>query len=384
MKRWLAVLALVGSAWGVMAQPLPATEEAREVEVGAAVLTLPANWEALAGRNQAVLLTNSTFEALQARSFAEGTVLFQANLIPPSLLTQAGVSTTISAGELLALTAGDTPLEISEATIEERAFATAILEEEGIRQELYALALGEGAYAVMSVVELSAGALDAQRDSINLALGTLRINYAGDIPEDAIDYSALPRGYSADGFPMIGREDARVKLVEISSFSCPFCATFHAEVLPGIVELVAAGDVSFTYVPFYRAGSVGDGRAASLAAMCADVQGAFWEYHDLLFAWQRFGSFAYERPRLLDGAEKLGLDMENFTQCLDEEFSLSALNAAEAFAQRQRGFQGTPTLLLNGTLITALPFEAVELAIRTVLDAPAPEVTPEATPEAGS
>lgn len=384
MKKWLVVLALVSSAWGVMAQPLPATEEAREVEVGAAVLTLPANWEALAGRNQAVLLTNSTFEALQARSFAEGTVLFQANLIPPSLLAQAGVSTTISAGELLALTAGDAPLDISETTIEERVFATAILEEEGIRQELYALALGDGAYAVMSVVELSVGALDAQRDSINLALVTLRVNFAGDIPESAIDYSALPRGYSADGFPMIGREDAPVKLVEISSFSCPFCATFHEEVLPGIVELVAAGDVSFTYVPFYRAGSVGDGRAASLAAMCADVQGAFWEYHDLLFAWQRFGSFAYERPRLLDGAEKLGLDMENFTQCLDEEFSLSALTAGEAFAQRQQGFQGTPTLLLNGRLVTAFPFEAINLAVIDALNAPAPEVTPEATPEAGS
>ncbi len=372
------MLVLVGSVWGVMAQPLPATEEAREVEVGAAVLTLPANWEAIAGRNQAVLLTNSTFEALQARTFAEGTVLFQANLIPPSLLAQAGVATTISAGELLALTAGDAPLNISDATIAERAFATAVLEEEGIRQELYALAFGEGAFAVMSVVELSAGALDAQRDNINLALGTLRVNYAGDIPANALDYSGVSRGYSADGFPMLGSADATVKLVEISSFSCPFCAVFHEEAMPRILELVATGDVSFTYVPFYRAGSVGDGRAAALAAMCADVQGAFWEYHDLLFSWQRFGSFAYERQRLLNGAENLGLDMDNFTQCLDEEFSLSALTAADTFAGRQQGFQGTPTLLLNGQFVTPLPFEAVNLAVIDALNAAA-----EATPEAG-
>jgi protein-disulfide isomerase len=181
---------------------------------------------------------------------------------------------------------------------------------------------------------------------------------------------------------MLGREDAPVKLVEISSFSCPFCATFHEEVLPGIAELVASGDVSFSYVPFYRAGSVGDGRAASLAAMCADAQGFFWEYHDALFSWQRFGSFAFERERLLDGAEKLGLDMETFTTCLDEEFSLSALDAAEAYARRQPQFQGTPTLLLNGRLVTSFPFEAVNLAVIDALNASG--ATPEATPEAGN
>jgi protein-disulfide isomerase len=381
MKIW-AMLALVVSAWGVAAQPLPAMDEAREVEVGAALLMLPANWEALAGRNQAVLLTNSTFEALQARRFDEGTVLFQANLLPRSLLVQSGVSTTISASELLTLSAGDIPMAISDVTIGERAFATATLEEEGIRQEIYATALEAGAYAVMSVVELSAGAIDAQRAQIDLVLTTLRVNYAGDIPEAAVDYSALPRGYSADGFPMLGREDAPVKLVEISSFSCPFCATFHEEVLPGIAELVASGDVSFSYVPFYRAGSVGDGRAASLAAMCADAQGLFWEYHDALFSWQRFGSFAFERERLLDGAESLGLDMETFTTCLDEEFSLSALDAAEAYARRQPQFQGTPTLLLNGRLVTSFPFEAVNLAVIDALNAS--EATPEATPEAGN
>src|SRR5690606_13929284 len=50
---------------------------------------------------------------------------------------------------------------------------------------------------------------------------------------------------------------------------------------------------------------------SALAAHCADEQGKFWEYHDLLFQNQT----QLEDANLLEYAKRLSLDEEKFTQC---------------------------------------------------------------------
>ena len=53
---------------------------------------------------------------------------------------------------------------------------------------------------------------------------------------------------------------------------------------------------------------------AAIAAMAANEQGKFWEYHDKLFENQR----QLKRPDLEKYATELGLDLAKFKDALDK------------------------------------------------------------------
>ena len=78
-------------------------------------------------------------------------------------------------------------------------------------------------------------------------------------------------------------------------------------------------------------------------AACADMQGRFWEYHDLAF--QRQASLA--RASVLQFARELKLDMSAFEDCLNSDFPKARVAQGEDQA-RALGLTSTPTLFLNG------------------------------------
>ena len=46
----------------------------------------------------------------------------------------------------------------------------------------------------------------------------------------------LPAKISADDDPIIGNPDAEITIIEFSDFQCPFCARFHIQTLPTLME----------------------------------------------------------------------------------------------------------------------------------------------------
>ena len=97
-------------------------------------------------------------------------------------------------------------------------------------------------------------------------------------------------------------------------------------------------------------------------------------------SWQKYGSFAVDRARLIDGATNLELDVDAFTLCIDQTSTEIAVERAINYANGLDGFQGTPTLLLNAEQIATGPIEAIKLAV--IEAAAGDEVVPEATAEA--
>lgn len=90
----------------------------------------------------------------------------------------------------------------------------------------------------------------------------------------------------------------------------------------------------------------------SEAAEAAGAQGAFWEMHDLLYEnYQEWAQASPEEmPEILAGyAEELELDVEQFSQALEEdtyeEKVLSQLEDATGM-----GLPGTPTFIVNGRM----------------------------------
>ena len=104
---------------------------------------------------------------------------------------------------------------------------------------------------------------------------------------------------------------------------------------------------------------------AALATECAADQGAFWPFHDQLFERRRGGVPVDEY--LLQIAADLGLDTGAFSGCLQSEMHLSRITEDGEIAAAY-GVRGTPTIFVNGTLVSAFPAEAVIAAVLAAVD----------------
>lgn len=208
------------------------------------------------------------------------------------------------------------------------------------------------------------------------------------ISQETIDrYAGIPQSVDEEGFPVLGNPDAPVKVVEYSSFDCPHCGEFYKTITPSLVDRARNGQISFTYVPLYGTGGIRNGEGAARAAICAGKQDTFWTYHGALFDWQTvYVNQAFDGNRLESGAANLGLDVGAWNSCLRSEETSALLVAANAAANRLEGFTGTPTVTIDGTIVTP-DLNAVNQAIETALSVlgelpePVSEVTAEATTE---
>jgi protein-disulfide isomerase len=102
---------------------------------------------------------------------------------------------------------------------------------------------------------------------------------------------------------------------------------------------------------------------ASQAALAANAQGKFWEYHDKLFADQK----QLERPGLEASAKAVGLDLAAFKKALDDGAFKAAVDADMELGGKVN-ITGTPTMFLNGKRLTdPTNFEAVSKVIDSEL-----------------
>lgn len=170
---------------------------------------------------------------------------------------------------------------------------------------------------------------------------------------------------SADDDPVKGSENAPVTIIEFADFQCPFCARFYSQTLPQIEEnYIKTGKVKLIYRDFPLSNIHKDAQKAAEAAECADDQDKFWEMHDKIFENQ--GSLSVENFK--KWAEDLGLDTEEFDDCLD-----SGKHASEVQNDLRDGssygVRGTPAFFVNGILVSgAQPYSVFQQAIEYELN----------------
>lgn len=132
-----------------------------------------------------------------------------------------------------------------------------------------------------------------------------------------------------------------------------------------IAEYVTAGRVRLEYRDFAFLGE--ESTRAAVGAACALDQGAFWRYHDTLYANQageNGGAFADDRLRRMAGA--LGLDEDAFATCLDDPAHETAV-AAMADEARAAGLRQTPSFVVDGRIVEGGAYEPLAAAIETAL-----------------
>jgi protein-disulfide isomerase len=153
------------------------------------------------------------------------------------------------------------------------------------------------------------------------------------------------------GYPTWGNSNAPVTIVEFSDYQCPFCA----RVVPTLDRIKKEYGPEKVRIVFRDMPLPSHPRApaASLAAHCANEQGKFWEYHNILFENQ---------SKLDDGdlktyAQKAGTDVNKFAECFSSKKYQSTIDKSIQEAN-SLGIQSTPSFVINGTLLPgAQPFE---------------------------
>ena len=162
----------------------------------------------------------------------------------------------------------------------------------------------------------------------------------------------------------VGAADAPVVMVMWADFRCGYCARFALETAAGLDPYVADGTLRIEWRDFPRVTEQSPAIAA--AARAAALQGAFWEYHDRVFADQ--AAVATMGDDYLRGvATDLGLDVARFDV---DRASAEVLAAVDADTQQGQalGISATPSFLVNGYPVAgAQPLETFVAVIEAEL-----------------
>ncbi len=167
------------------------------------------------------------------------------------------------------------------------------------------------------------------------------------------------------GSEVIGAESALVLVEEYGDFECERCAEFQKKLEPEIRKLVDQGKVRLAYYPVLtKPGAL----VAANAAICAGDHGAFWPYHDYLFANQTAGiSGGLTLEQLIQFGRQVGIESPAFAACVNDGTYNGWVSQFTAGAA-VRGVRLMPTVFVNGQVLPD-PFRAVE-AIQEALKSP--------------
>jgi protein-disulfide isomerase len=143
----------------------------------------------------------------------------------------------------------------------------------------------------------------------------------------------------------LGNPDAPVTIIEYASLTCPHCASFHNDVLPGLKEkYIAPGKVRLIYRDFPL-----DQRALQAATLAHCVgPDRYFGFLDVLFETQKTwaGSEGLEPLRQL--GRLAGLSEEQMDGCLADQELMDSILQQRLTAQNEHEVQSTPSFVIDG------------------------------------
>ncbi len=168
--------------------------------------------------------------------------------------------------------------------------------------------------------------------------------------------------FLANGSPMLGNPNAPVTLVEFGDYQCKFCNVFFHSTEDDILKnYVETGRVKMIFKDYNIIGP--DSISASHGAHCANDQGLFWEYHDILYSnWTGENNGWASSENLVKFAQEINLDMDEWSECITNRSHSQTILASNEDA-KTLGITGTPAFFVIGPdgkftrIFGAQPFE---------------------------
>ena len=134
-------------------------------------------------------------------------------------------------------------------------------------------------------------------------------------------------------------------MVEFGDYQCTFCKKFFHETEESIlINYVETGKVKMLFKDFIVVNE--DSVNAASAAHCANDQKMFWQYHSTLYNnWDGEGTGWASSEQLHQFASTLGLDMNEFSECMSQSKWKDLVLSSHADG-RALGVDATPTFFI--------------------------------------
>jgi protein-disulfide isomerase len=165
-----------------------------------------------------------------------------------------------------------------------------------------------------------------------------------------------------------GDSTARVWMIIISDFQCPYCKQWHDASFAELErDYVETGKVRMAFINFplrVHPNAV----PASAVAMCAGLQGKFWQMHDALYATQdRWAARSPVGPTLDSVAAAIGVDTQAVNACVAAHVP-DALIESDYDRGERAGVRSTPTIIIGEQLLAGVqPTENYRRALDAAL-----------------
>jgi len=173
---------------------------------------------------------------------------------------------------------------------------------------------------------------------------------------------------------LMGNPEAKVKLIEIGSLSCPHCQKFSADGVPTLIEkYIKTGNVSWEFRPYIIHGAID--MASNLAIRCNGVktffpmvEGLYKDQEKILNKMQAVPQAEIERVQnlppeqvfvemaklvgLQDWAAARGIPQDKVNQCLTNQQMIDAeVQHTSDVTTQYPDFVGTPAFIINGEMV---------------------------------
>lgn len=176
---------------------------------------------------------------------------------------------------------------------------------------------------------------------------------------------ATVEGAHLDGDLVLGDPDAPIEIIEYASFTCPHCAAFHNDTLPGLKQnWIDTGKAKLVFRDFPL------DQLALRAAMLARCAGekSYFAFVDVLFKRQASWSRASDPMAALEQIGRLGgIGPSRFEACMNDEDLANVVLQSRVDAAQKFDISSTPTLIINGEKHAgALPYDELDRLLTTI------------------
>ena len=208
--------------------------------------------------------------------------------------------------------------------------------------------------------------------AIVFAVGGVIWNQKANESDVAAGGNSVPAGASVDGGLVT---NASVKLVDgaptlalYEDFQCPNCKAFEGAFGSAIKEIADSGKakVSYHILNFLDERGTNQSTMVANGAFCALDQGKFMEFHNAAYAGQYPEGDTVTLDQVSTFATAAGLSgdaLKTWQTCVKVGKYTNFIKDTNTAAFKIANFKGTPTVILNGEMLTLSTPEALTKAV---------------------
>ena len=193
------------------------------------------------------------------------------------------------------------------------------------------------------------------------------------IEEPKIPVEITSKTFFDNGSPILGEPNAPITLIEFGDYQCHFCNVYYHNTEHEIFnEYVMTGKINVIFKDYTIIGP--DSIGAAHATHCANEQGKFWEYHDILYNnWSGENNGWASNKNLVNFANEIKLDVQLFSECMDS-YRYNEMIGQSNLDALALGITGTPAFYVISTdtqqiqfISGAQPYEVFERTFNSML-----------------